>query len=868
MQWYSELKNRLAHLMGRPSFDHSLEDEIQGHIDMRVDDLVASGMTQTEAEAIARREFGATSRIAEDSREAWRWSWLEDLWRDLRYATRTLSRDRGFTVTAVLSLALGIGVNTTVFSLANEFLLSEPSARNPQSMVRIEVGGRGHASMREYRFLRDARVFEDLTGLDENTQLNWRSGDSSQRLFGVRVTDNFFVMTHVPIALGRAIQNGEHDAVVVSHRFWINSLNADPNVMGRAMVLDGETYNIVGVLPANHRTLVGLAFAPDLYLPVRTETAHFGLYGRLHDGDSIAAMTQKLHSACAQMDLVYPMVNQKWTGDIRVREVTGVARFMRGNKSLASFAIFIAMLMLIVGLLLMIACANVASLLLSRAAGRAREFAIRSSIGAGRGRLVRQLLAESLLLSIVGALAGLGLNLALTTVLSGMVLPAPVPLVLKIEPDWRLFCYLMLVAVGCAVTAGLLPALTSTRSGSSDVLKRSEHQVGGGSLLRKVLVTGQLAVSVVVLLTAALFLRNLLESVNMDPGFDIARTSWAQMRPVPEKHPTKESTFALISRALPALRAIPGVESVTFSDLVPLNDRSNDTSSIRTDLRPEPVRVRYEIYGVAKGFFQTMSIPIVAGSDFQDSDRAGSGSVIILNQTLAKMLFGNVSAIGHTIRIGDKPITVVGVAANSKYASLGEDETPAVYRPYQQRGGQREHLHFLIRASVPPATLNAALNKTLLDIDPTAAVEVKPMNQALAFALLPSRAGAGLLGVIGTLGLTLSSVGLYGVLAYSVSRRIREIGLRIALGAQRGDVLRLVLGEGAWILGAGLAIGIFVALFVTRPLTMFLVSGLTPSDPLTYFSVTAVLLIVGCVASLVPAYRALQADPAVALRYE
>jgi len=482
--------------------------------------------------------------------------------------------------------------------------------------------------------------------------------------------------------------------------------------------------------------------------------------------------------------------------------------------------------------------------------------------------LIRQLLAESLLLSVLGAAAGLGLNLLITNFLNGTTLPLPVPIRLAIEPDWRLLAYGAVIAIASAVMAGLLPAFSSTRSGTNASLKKDEHQVGGGGLMRKALVAGQLAVSVIVLITAALFVRNLVRSATMNPGFDLDHTIWAQMHLVPESYPTGDKTFALVRSALEHLRSQPGVESASFINVVPLNDTSNDIGPVSTEVKPEPLRLRYFTFGVAEDYFKTMAIPILSGREFQSSDRAGGARVVILNETLARLLFGNVSPVGRIIRFGTNSRTVVGVAANHKYSTLGEDESPAMYEPYLQRGGNRANLHFLIRSSGPPAMLTHALNKALLDVEPNAAVEVKPMNQAMGFALLPSRAGAGLLGVIGTLGLTLASIGLYGVLAYSVSRRIREIGLRVALGAQRGDVLRLVLGEGAWILGVGLAIGISVSIFLTKPLTMFLVAGLKPSDPFTYISVAAVLVAVGCVASLKPALRALKADPAVALRYE
>jgi predicted permease len=774
--------------------------------------------------------------------------------------------NRGFALTAILSLALGIGVNTVVFSLASEFLFNEPSGRNMSSFVRAQIGGRSQVGMREYRFLRDARVFPDLTGFDENAQVNWRSGESSRRLFAVRVTDNFFAVTRVPVALGRGIEAGERDTAVVSHRFWTGSLQGDPRAVGRTLTLDGHPYTVTGVMPPNHRTLIGLAFAPDLYLPVRTETARVGLYGRLPEGGTLESFTGQLESAGARLDQVYPGSEPKWATNIKVTRLTGIERFAKGNKALTSFAAFFVMLTIVVGLLLMIACANVAGLLLARAASRAREFAIRMSIGAGRGRLIRQLLAESLLLSALGAAAGLGLNLILTGVLNGISLPAPVPIVLEMRPDWRLLAYLAAIACLSAVMVGLLPALTSTRAGAGSVLKRDEHQVGSGGLLRKALVAGQLAVSVVVLLTAALFVRNLLQSVNMDPGFDLERTSWAQMRLAPETYATAEKTLTLAGAALTELRALPGVEAATLTNVVPLNDRSNSSGQVHADIRAEPIRLRYETFNVARDFFRTMAIPLIEGRDFQDSNRDGSPRVAVLNRTFARTMFGSVSPVGHTIRLGNTPITVVGVAADSKYASLGEDPSPAIFEPYLQHRGNRDTLHFLIRARGLPATLTPAIDRALLALDPSAAVETKPMKQAMGFALFPSRAGAGLLGAIGILGLTLASIGLYGVLAYSVSRRIREFGVRIAFGAQPRDVLRLVLTESAWILGIGLSIGLAASIFVTKPLAMFLVSGLSPSDPLTYFSVTALLIAVGCAASVKPALRALRADPAVALR--
>jgi predicted permease len=861
MTWYYEFKNKLAHLRGRSCFDESLDEEIRSHLEMRATELVAKGATREEALVLARREFGSTMLVAEQSREAWRWSWVEDFVRDVRYAGRALRRDRGLALTAVLSLALGIGVNTTIFSVVTEFLFKEPSVRDADAMVRAQIGGYGSVGMREYRFIRDAGVFDGLTGFYEGCEVNWRAGETSQRLFCSRATENFFELTGVPVALGRPIYKGESDVVVVSHGFWKHSLNGDVNVLGRALVLEGKPYTIVGILPYGHQTLTGFGFAPDLYLPVESENTRVGLYGRLPQGVTPQAIAAKLKSVCSELDRVYPDGDHRWASEITVTRLTGIQRLAEGNTGLRAFSAFLLTLMFVVSLLLMIACANVASLLLARAAGRAREFAIRLSIGASRGRLVRQLLAESLLLALLGTAAGLGLDLILTKVLNSVVLPLPVPIRLAIQPDWHLLVYGAAIAVASAVMAGLLPALASTRSGNNEALKSGDHQLGRNrTTLRNALVVGQLAVSVIV--------RNLLHAASLYPGFDLEHTTWAQMRPVPESNPSEEQKLALIRRSLEAVRALPGVESASFTQVVPLNDDETNGGSVGSDIKVESMQVRYFKFAVSGDYFKTMNIPLLAGRDFQGSDRVGSPSVVIINQALARLSFGTVYPVGHTIRFDNDPITVVGVAANSKYFTLGEENSPAIYEPYLQRGANRASLNFVVRASVPPESLSKTLNEALLAVQPTAAVEVKPMNQAMGFALLPSRAGAGLLGVIGALGLTLASIGLYGVLSYSVSRRIRELGLRVALGAQRGDVLKLVLQEGAWILGAGVAIGLFVSMFVTKPLALFLVPGLKPSDPLTYIVVAMFLLVVGCVASVRPAFRALQADPVVALRYE
>ena len=474
-------------------------------------------------------------------------------------------------------------------------------------------------------------------------------------------------------------------------------------------------------------------------------------------------------------------LNPALTREIDINAVSGIERIGQ-DPQLLPIAAFFAMLLLVVGLVLLIACANVASMLLARAASRSQEIAIRLSIGAGRGRLLRQFLAESLALALCGTTAGLALNLALTTLLSGIRLPLPIPIQYQIRPDWRLLTYSIVLAFGTCLLAGLMPALKSTRAGLSVALKASEHQVGGRWSLRNALVVGQVAVSIVLLSAGLLFLRNLASASTTSPGFDIEHTLWGHMRLVPEAYASADQTRALAATALEQLRALAGVDSATVARVVPLNDNMTMGVDVQVDGRSSPGRVLFRMNHVGADYFRVMQIPLLSGREFRASDR----HVAILNENLARRLFGNTDPIGHTIRWDAGVVQVIGVAKNSKYFTLGEEKMSAYYAPFADMTEPRATLHFLVRATGRPEPLVPAVSSILGRLDPTAAVETKPMSQALVFALLPSRVGAAFLGTVGLLGLTLAAIGLYGALLYSVSRRLREIGLRIALGATPG----------------------------------------------------------------------------------
>ncbi len=853
---------KLSYLFRRKRFNQELDDEIRFHLEMAAAE---------RGERAARRDFGPLLRMKEDTRSAWQVQWLVDLASDLRYALRALKRNPGFAAAAIFSLALGIGANTTIFSLTMEFLFSQPSCRNPETLAHMEIGGNSHAHMPHYRFLRDAHIFEGLAGSYEEGESNWRFGNDSYRLHVMRVTRNFFNVVGVPVAMGRPMEPGDGDVVVLSERFWKARLAADPNIVGKTLNIDGRPYVVTGVLPHNHRTVLGFGFSPDLYIPASRETDIVALIARLPAGMSMAVARARLTAACKQLDQVYPNQygpNFAWSRNVEVVPVAGVERLKSMN--ILAFAAFFAMLQIVVGLVLLIACANVSSLLLARASARRQELAIRFAIGAGRGRIVRQLLAESLLLALAGTGAGLMLNIWLASVMNRVQLPLPIPLQLLIQPDWRLLLYSTGVAAISAVVAGFMPALKATREGISGALKSAERQVEGRWTLRNALVVGQLAVSAVLLTTGCLFVRNMTKSITMNPGFDTEHTAWAQMRLVPDKYTVRAQTQALVRRALVEVRGLPGVEAAGFATAVPLNSNEVQGDSIRTDVSDQAAGLGFHLNFVAPDYFRTMGIPL-RGRDFLPSDREGAPDVAILNENLARRLFGNRNPIGHTFRFTEPklsdPVTVIGVAKNSKYFTLGEQGGLAAYWPYFQMDRSIVDLHFLVRAARPSDVVKE-ITRTLGRLDSSASVEVKPMRDAMGFAFLPSRVGAALLGSMGLLGLALASIGLYGVLAYSVARRTREIGLRVALGADSPAVLRMVAHESLTLLVIGLAIGLGISLFATRPLAMFLVPDLSTSDPVTFLTVIAVLAAVAVAATLGPAVRALRVDPMKALRYE
>ncbi len=864
MRYPKELWRRILYLGRRSRFHSELSDELQFHIDCRAEELERSGVPHATALARARREFGSVAKAAEETHESWQFGWLEDLVSDLRYAARALRRNPGFALAAIFCLALGIGANTTIFSITTSFLFSLPSCRDASSLIAIWEGGNSASSVGDYKFLRDARVFEGTAGINPEREVNWRNGDQSTRLYAGVVTDDYFSVLGVPFHLGRGIAPGEVNTAVLSHRLWSSRFARDSGVLGRHMVLDGRPYTIVGVLPAEHRNIVGFGFSPDIYVPVIHDDEIVQFYARMPGGMALAVARDRLRSVFQELDRIHPKEGWKRTREMRVTGVTGMD--VLAQEQVGTIVAFFGMVLVVVGLVLLIACTNVASLLLARASSRSRELAIRLSLGASRMRMVRHLLAESLLLATLGAGAGLLIDLAAGRLISNWTLPLPIPIQLVVTPDWRLLWYSVSIVLLSALVCGLMPALKAVRKDLNSALKRDRQEVDRAWGLRSFLVTGQIAISTVLLATGFLFIHNLLRATSMNPGFDINHTIWAYMRLVPEKYKEETRQMALVHSALERLRSLPGVEAAAIAQRVPLNDNCMTGTDIRTDISTTPVHVDYECNNVGPDYFRAIGIPILRGREFSAQDGKGSGALAIVNETFARNVFGTKDPVGHTIT-GEKATMIVAVAKDSKYFTLGEKQRLALYQPYFT-SAEPVNLNFIVRTAGSPSGYVKPIGDLLGRLDSSAAIETKPMNRALGLALLPSQVGATMLGAMGLLGLTLAAIGLYGMLLYSVSRRTSEIGLRVALGATPGAVLRTVCRHSFGLVGAGLAIGLAIAFFGTRPVAMFLVPGLSTSDPAAFGAVVAVLGAVAVLATLTPAIRALRVDPMAALRYE
>ena len=885
------LRLRVRSLFRRGAVERELARELQSHLDEQIDEYIARGMTPEQARRAALREFGGVARYQDDVRDTWRVTLLGDLRRDLRYSWRGLVRSPLLLVVSVLSIGLGVAVNTTIFALANTLFLQPPTARDADQLVHIRVQGRSHVSYNQWRGLEEAGGLAGLAGFGIEAEVNWLRGDAAVALVPMIVTANFFDVLRVPVARGRAFTAAEARAeldprvVVISDGFWRSALGGDSDVVGRSITLNARPYTIVGVLAPRIRGIFGYGAVPEVYLPLSKTLVPYvdepgssvvQLVGRLRDDQTLALGRAAFTVAARRANAM--MTSPADTGFARL-ELFAPARGLSqatapGAGGQGAVAGFLAILLVIVALILCIACANVAGLLLARNAERRHEIALRLALGAGRARLVRQLLTEGLWLALLGTLGGVLFAAPVMGLMNRVSLPFPIPIELNLTVDAAVVGYAaLLVTVACVLSA-LAPALQATRVAVAPALKADGRGVVTGRLtLRRLLAIAQVAVSLALLIVATLFARNLARTRSLDPGFDTARTAVAQVAFIQDRY-SRAAREAMVETAVDRVRAMPGVASASATTGVPLTIRGGRSSGIEINIPGvgEQIHVEFAATDVGPDFFATMGMRTIRGREFRRTDDLTARRVIIVNEEFVRRYVAGKDPVGRVFDFpGDSgmiPTEVVGVVSNAKHRTLGEAPRPAVYVPLGQRERDSRVVFIIARTAGDPASLLAPMRRVIGQLDLSTAVEVHTMRSALSFAFLPSRVGAIVVGSLGVLGLVLAVIGLFGVISFGASRRVREIAIRMSLGASRSSVVGLVLRDASMVAGTGMALGMAAALAVTQPLAAFLVDGLSVRDPLTYVVTTLSLAAVAMAASWIPAWRAARIDPMAVLRRE
>jgi predicted permease len=816
---------------------------------------------------------------------------VEQLWSDVRLAARLLARSPGFTVVAIVSLALGVGANTTIFSLLNAFLLRPLAGREPARLATVYTsdysGPRyGASSYPDYLDFRSgSRVFEGLAACGMKPLLFTEGGDS-RRVLAQLVSGNYFDVLGLRAAYGRTIlpaeeTPGQNPVVVLSDSFWRSRFAADPAVVGRAVALNGKPYTVVGIGPAGFTGFVR-GIGVDLFVPLAMDRSLTGdplesrgtrgllLIGRLRGGARVEEAQAELAIVARRLHDGFP---DNWTdrrGEPRAvsvlpEDASRVLPMVRG-----AIAAFLGVLFAAVGLVLLIACTNVASLLLARSNARRREVAVRIALGAGRARLVRQLLAESLLLSVLAGLVGTALAALALQLILAFQPPLPFSLALGLELDRRVLLFTLLLSLATGVSFGLLPALRASSASPVEALKARggeaprRRRVG----MRDTLVVAQVAGSLVLLVGAGLFLKSLARAQAIDPGFDPERALVFSLDLAAQGYDEARGA-AFYATLQDRLAAVPGVTTVSFSTSLPLTLGSERRSFRAVGYQPGPgEELAVPSSFVGADYFETMRTALRRGRGFTSRDVPGTRPVVVVNEAFVRRFWPGREGLGERLVLpwkdGEVEMEVIGVARDGKYASLGEEPTPYIFYPHRQL--YRSQMAVVVRTQGDPTAVLPQLRRQVAALDATLPVyDVKTLVAHLGTALFPARAAATLLGLTGALAVVLAAIGLYGVLAYLVTLRTREIGVRMALGASREDVVRLVVGRGLRLAGAGLAIGLVLAGSVTR-FAAFLLYGTSPLDPATFGAVAVLLLGVALAAAWRPARRAAGVEPLVALR--
>lgn len=794
-------------------------------------------------------------------------TWLDTLAADLRYGARGLRRAPGLVAVSVLSLGLGIGLNLTLYAAVTTIFRHQPTMTEPDRVFGIEPGNGRQFSYLNYRDLRDSGTFSEVIGFRVSA-MNRRIGDRIERLSVLVVTDNFLEGLGIRTRIGRpfggapAAPERAPRVIVLDHPYWHARFGADPAAVGQTLVLDGERFTIAGVLPEDHRSVTGF-MAPSAYVPVSALTLPslndrgspaLSVLARLAPGDTPGRAQARATAVGAELERRYPVLNEGLSAPAQV--FPAAALQFRGTPP--GFRLLPIVLLMLFGLVLLIGSVNVAGLLLARGVARQPELIVRSALGASRARVVQALLAESFLLSLLGAAAGLGLTavLARSAWLGSM---RPLEGIFAIDRQ-LLASALGLVAL-TTVLCGVWPAWRASRVNLLAGLRTGMASPAGRVRLRSAFVVAQVALSLLLLVVSSLCLRSQLRIVGIDPGFDLDHGVVVRFHVEPVDRPL-ESRLAYADRVVERFGQIPGVQSAAVTALVPLGGDAL-VASFHPAGRTDIPGTRPSTLSVGPRYFETLAIPVTRGREFGADDRAGRPAVAVVNQTFVNTYFPGRAALGQRIEIGgESEAEIVGIVGDSRIDTLGEAPKSVVYYPYAQRP---RRLTVIARTAGDPALALPAFRAAIDEVDATASVTIGTLRDAASLELEMRRVGTRMVGAIGLVGLLLTAIGLYGVVSYLVVSRRTELGIRMALGATPGRVHREVLGHAARLVGGGLVIGAGGALLITPALATFL-AGLSPADPIAFAAAAALLLSVAFVASHLPARRAACLDPLIALR--